>query len=121
MLTKSDNVDDILSLPHNGHTIIAWSMNNERVSRKYEIGAPPFERRLGAAVKVQEVGYPVRIRLDPIVPFEGWQEAYSETIKQIFSKIRNCHAIYQIISFCANPFSSIPPTGMSCEKPIFYN
>jgi len=30
----------------------------------------------------------VRIRLDPIVPFEGWREAYSETIKQIFSKIR---------------------------------
>jgi spore photoproduct lyase len=29
----------------------------------------------------------VRIRLDPIVPFEGRREAYSETIKQIFSKI----------------------------------
>jgi spore photoproduct lyase len=80
-------VDDILNLSHNGHTIIAWSMNNERVSQKFEIGAPAFERRLSAAVKVQEAGYPVRIRLDPIVPFEGWREAYSETIKQIFSKI----------------------------------
>jgi len=63
-------------------------MNNESVSRKFEIGAPPFECRLRAAVKVQKAGYPVRIRLDPIVPFEGWREAYSETIKQIFSKIR---------------------------------
>jgi len=88
MLTKSDNVDDILNLPHNNRTIIAWSMNNERVSRKFEIGAPPFERRLGAAAKAQKAGYPVRIRLDPIVPFEGWRKAYSETIKQIFSKIR---------------------------------
>jgi len=87
MLTKSDNVDDILDSPHNNKTIIAWSMNNESVSRKFEIGAPPFERRLNAAAKVQKVGYPVRIRLDPIVPFEGWQEAYSETIKQIFSKL----------------------------------
>ena len=25
--------------------------------------------------------------MDPIVPFEGWRVAYSETIKQIFSKI----------------------------------
>jgi spore photoproduct lyase len=87
MLTKSDNVDDILNLAHNNRTIIAWSMNNEMVSRKFEIGAPSFERRLSAAFKVQEAGYPLRIRLDPIVPFEGWREAYSETIKQIFSKI----------------------------------
>jgi len=27
------------------------------------------------------------LRLDPIVPFEGWRDAYSEMIRQIFSKI----------------------------------
>ena len=87
MLTKSDNVDYILGLPHKGHTIIAWSMNNEMVSRKFEIGAPPFGRRLDAACKAQKSGYPTRIRLDPIVPFEGWHKAYAQTIEQIFSKI----------------------------------
>jgi spore photoproduct lyase len=87
MLTKSDNVNNILDLPHNGHTIIAWSMNNEMASRKFEIGAPPFEARLKAAYKVQKAGYPVRIRLDPIIPFNGWQDAYANTIKRIFSKI----------------------------------
>ena len=87
MLTKSDNVDDILDLPHNNHTYITWSMNNDEVSRKFEIGAPPFERRLEAAFKVQKSGYPLRIRLDPIIPFNGWQEAYSETIKKIFNKV----------------------------------
>lgn len=87
MLTKSDNVDDILNLPHNGHTIIAWSMNSPEVSRKFEIGAPSFEHRLKAAEKVQQAGYPIRIRLDPIVPFNGWQDAYADTINQIFSKI----------------------------------
>jgi len=87
MLTKSDNVDGILDLKHNGHAIIAWSMNNDMVSRKFEIGAPSFSKRLKAAQRVQEAGYPLRIRLDPIVPFNGWQEAYSETIKQIFDKV----------------------------------
>jgi spore photoproduct lyase len=84
MLTKSDNVDSILDLPHNGHTIIAWSMNNEKVSQRFEIGAPSFDKRLEAAYKVQKAGYPLRIRLDPIVPFNGWQEAYAETVKRIF-------------------------------------
>jgi len=87
MLTKSDNADNILDLPHNGHTVVAWSINNEAVSRKFEIGAPPFIERIEAAKKVQKAGYPIRIRLDPIVPFEGWEEAYKDTIQQIFSKI----------------------------------
>jgi len=87
MLTKSDNVDDILDLGHNGHTIVAWSMNNSEVSRRFEIGAPTFERRLRAARKVQEAGYPVRIRIDPIVPGPGWREAYAETVEKIFDEV----------------------------------
>lgn len=87
MLTKSDNVNDILNFHHNRHTIIAWSMNNDRVSRKFEIGAPTFERRLKAARKVQQDGYPLRIRLDPIVPFDGWQKGYAKTVKRIFEEI----------------------------------
>ncbi len=87
MLTKSDNVDGILDLDHNGHTIIAWSMNNAAVSRKYEIGAPSFRKRLEAARKVQEAGYALRIRLDPIIPFDGWKSAYSKTIKKIFREL----------------------------------
>lgn len=87
MLTKSDNVDDILDLPHNGHTVVAWSMNNANVSQQFEIGAPPLHRRLAAARKVQEAGYPVRVRLDPIVPFNGWQDAYAQTITDIFANV----------------------------------
>jgi spore photoproduct lyase len=87
MLTKSDNVDNILDLPHNGHSILAWSLNSALVSQKYELGAPSFERRLFAARKVQEAGYRVRIRLDPIIPFQGWQEEYAGTIKRIFDQV----------------------------------
>jgi len=87
MLTKSDNVNDILDLPHNNRTIIAWSMNNKTVSKKFELGAPSLKRRLNAAQKVQKAGYPLRIRLDPIVPIDGWREAYADTIKRIFEKV----------------------------------
>jgi spore photoproduct lyase len=80
-------VDAILDLPHNGHTIIAWSINNKEVSRKFEVAAPSFERRLDAAYKVQQAGYLIRIRLDPIVPFDGWQPAYFDTIQKIFEKV----------------------------------
>lgn len=87
MLTKSDNVEGILDLQHNGHTIFALSINNTYVSRKFEIGAPSFERRLTAAKKVQEAGYPIRIRLDPIVPLSGWKNEYAVTVRRIFEEV----------------------------------
>ena len=88
MLTKSTNVDSILDLEHNGHTVIAWSMNNAEVSRRFEIGAPCFEDRLEAAYKVQRAGYPLRLRLDPILPFDGWKEAYAKTIKVMLRTVQ---------------------------------
>ena len=128
MLTKSDNVARILDLPHNQHTIIAWSMNNAVVSRKFEIGAPPFERRLQAAQRVQQAGYPLRIRLDPIVPFDGWQAAYAETVKTIFENVAPERITLGTLRFedgfhkmCNSIFASGPelPTLLSEMQPMF--
>jgi len=87
MLTKSTNVDSLLELDHKQHTIIAWSLNNDLVSREFELDAPGFIDRLNAAKKVQAAGYPIRIRLDPIVPISDWKIHYAETIKQIFEEV----------------------------------
>ena len=87
MLTKSDNVDDITDLPHNGHTIITWSLNAPEVSSEFELGAPSFQRRLSAARRAQDVGYRVRVRLDPIVPLGDWRKRYAGTIRAIFEAI----------------------------------
>jgi spore photoproduct lyase len=88
MLTKSANVDHLLDLPHNGHTILAWSVNAPAVSRMYETGAPPFEDRIEAAYRAQRAGYRVRLRFDPIVPTHDWKSSYRETVKRIFHRVR---------------------------------
>jgi len=87
ILTKSDNVDPILGLRHNGHTILAWSLNAAEISCEFEVGAPSFERRLCAAKRAQEAGYPIRFRLDPILPLPGWKEAYGSAIYRIFEEV----------------------------------
>ncbi|MBU0703084.1 MAG: carbohydrate ABC transporter permease, partial [Chloroflexi bacterium] len=66
---------------------VARSMNAPSASRRFKLGAPPFERRFQVAVKVRADGYPVRVRLDPIVPVEGWHEEYTETIRRIFESL----------------------------------
>lgn len=87
ILTKSDNVEPILALPHNGHTILCWSINAAEISAAFELGAPSFERRLTAAKRAQEAGCPLRIRLDPIVLVPGWKKMYAEAIKRIFAEV----------------------------------
>lgn len=87
MLTKSADVDSILDLDHRGHTILTWSLNAPEVSSAYELRAPAFERRLEAIEKAQSAGYPVRVRLDPILPVSDWQHLYARAIKRIFSVI----------------------------------
>lgn len=97
LLSKSDQVDIILNDPavkevienkegkyNKDHIIFAWSINNEDVSREFEIVAPLPSKRMEAAKKIQDAGFRIRLRLDPIVRVEGWEEKYKETINQMF-------------------------------------
>ena len=85
LLTKSANVDGILNLEHNGMTVAAFSVNPNLVADKYEKSAAIPEDRLRAAEKCIDTGYPVMIRVDPIIPVEGWKDAYLELFDRINS------------------------------------
>ena len=86
--TKSDNVDHLLDLPHEGHTIINWSMSCDTVSKTIERNTPDVWRRIKAAEKCQKAGYTVRGRFSPIVPIKGWREEYADTIREYLSRVK---------------------------------
>lgn len=84
-VTKSDNVKHLLEInPHN-QAIISFSLNADKVAKKWENGAPSVDRRIEAAKKLYQAGYEVRIRIDPMVPVENWATHYTMLINQIFS------------------------------------
>jgi len=83
LLTKSDNVKGLLELPHNGQTIVSFSINALEVSKRFEAGAPLPTDRLSVAKLCQDAGYPVRLRIDPMIPVEGWKEKYTELMRLI--------------------------------------
>ncbi len=60
-----------------------WSVNAEYVGRTWEHGTPLPSKRVEAAAKMKEAGWPVRFRLDPMVPYPDWREGYAETIDRI--------------------------------------
>lgn len=88
LLTKSgvDEIQPLLNVDHNGHTIAAWSITCEDFVARHEPGNVSIADRLAAAKSAQDAGYEVRFRIDPFFLFDGWQEAYGRTIDTIYGK-----------------------------------
>jgi len=87
LLTKSAHVDRLLDLEHLGHTILSSSVNPPEVSAMFEENVPSIDERLEAMRCVAERGYPVRAIMMPIIPIDGWQEAYTRFTARLLETI----------------------------------
>lgn len=85
--TKTDNLANLERLDHQGHTIVAWSLNADTIVRHEEGKSPSLEKRLRAAQKAAAWGYKLAFHFDPIIYFPGWEKEYQQTIDQLFSMI----------------------------------
>ncbi len=85
--TKSANVSKLLNLNHRGRTVIAWSVNPQKIVEKEEKFTASVYERVEAAKKVVEAGYQVAFHFDPVIYFENWEREYKKTIELIFSQI----------------------------------
>jgi len=87
LLTKSNNVKNLIETSPHEHVTMSFSLNAEPVAKKWE-KAPSAASRIQAAKKVFNAGYETRIRIDPIVPYpeSEWQKDYKVLIDQILSQ-----------------------------------
>ena len=81
--TKTDYIDHLLPLKHNGRTIISFSVNSPDICRTEERGAAPLTARLKAARRAAEAGFPVGLHFDPLIVHPGWEEGYVRTCRLI--------------------------------------
>lgn len=82
--TKSANVQNLKGLDHQGRTIVGFTLSPQLVIDKSEgDNAVPVEDRIEAVRQCQEWGYPVSLKIDPIIPFEGWQDAYTDLVDRL--------------------------------------
>lgn len=84
LVTKSTNVRRLLKHDPKGQVIVAFSVNAPPVANQFELGAPDPLKRVKAAVRVKDAGYYVALRLDPMIPVDGWQPAYGGFIDQVY-------------------------------------
>jgi spore photoproduct lyase len=89
LLTKSTNTHYLAHVTPDQRQfiVVSLSLNPDAVADAWEGKwsdgvriTPSITHRLEAAKLAQDLGFEVRVRLDPILPIEGWQEQYAAFI-----------------------------------------
>ncbi|UCD89587.1 MAG: DNA photolyase [Desulfobacterales bacterium] len=85
--TKTVDIDGFKHLHHNRKTIIAWSLNTDRIIQNEEQRTASLSERLHAAKQCESWGYPLGFHFDPLIIYDGCEIDYKQTIKELFSLI----------------------------------
>jgi spore photoproduct lyase len=111
-VSKFDAVDELLDLPHNGHTRCRMSINAASVSSRFEGGTASVAsrlqalRRLALPRKKDGGGYPVGLVIAPIMPVDDWTELYGRLFDEISEAIDfDCDLTFELISHRFTPGS----------------
>ncbi|WP_416676550.1 spore photoproduct lyase family protein [Egbenema bharatensis] len=111
-VSKFDEVDHLLDLPHKGHTRCRVSVNAAPIATRMEGGTASVPARLQAlrrlALPKQEGGgnYPIGLVIAPIMAIEDWQHHYTKLFESISKAIDfDCDLTFELISHRFTPKS----------------
>ena len=79
----------MLNLEYNDHTEVRFSINTSLVINKYEHFTACRDKRIEAAIKVAQAGYPVSFLIAPIFIYPSWKEDYHDLLLELSSKFPN--------------------------------
>lgn len=85
--TKSTQVRGLLNQEPLPRCIVAFSLSPDQIAEKVEAKAPSVARRLDALCKVQEQGWQIGLRFDPLIYQSCYRQQYRELFEQVFSRI----------------------------------
>ena len=111
-VTKFDNVENLINLPHNGRTRFRVSLNADVVARRLEGGTPGIPARTSALKKMALPksdaggGYPIGIVLAPILPIPDWENHYTRLLDDVKSSLNfDCDLTFELITHRFTPGS----------------
>ena len=85
--TKTAAIEQLQNLDHQRKTIAAWSVNTPHIIRSEERGTTPLAARLKSAARCEKWGYPLAFHFDPLIIYDGCEQAYTQVIESIFSHV----------------------------------
>ena len=97
---KSDYVDYLLGYDHRGKTVCCWSLGTTKQCRTVEPRSAGMNARIASVRKCQQAGYPVRIRLSPMVPLVGWADDLRTMLRRLFAAATPDPITMEPLRFC---------------------
>ena len=85
--SKSPNARALLRLQPLDNVVIAFSFTPDNISRALEQGVPNLTRRLKAILKLQQHGWKIGLRFDPLIYCDDFREQYQALFKQLFTTL----------------------------------
>ncbi len=85
--TKSTQIRSLLDLRARDNVVVAFSLAPDAVARSIEHGAPSFKKRLEALKKLQQQGWRIGLRFDPIIWYETYLSDYECMVEQVFEQL----------------------------------
>ncbi len=85
--TKSAQIRSLLKHEAVKNVIIALSFSPERVSKQLEHRVPAFSKRIAAAKKLQDAGWSLALRFEPLIYHADFQADYEALFENIFSEL----------------------------------
>jgi spore photoproduct lyase len=93
--TKSTQIRHLLARPTMPRCVVAFSLAPDPVAQQVEAKAPPLGKRLEAAARLQQQGWSIGLRFDPIIDQPAFKQIYSRFFQQVFETIdgRRLHSV----------------------------
>ena len=85
--TKSTQIRPLLKREPINNCVIAFSFTPDKIARALENKVPPIDKRLQAIMDLQQAGWQVGLRFDPLIYTKEYTKEYTELFNVIFSKI----------------------------------
>jgi spore photoproduct lyase len=85
--TKSTQIRSLGNREPLPRCIVAFSLTPVEIATKVEDKAPTLERRLAAIEKLQQQGWQIGLRFDPLIYQSGYQQQYRQLYQQVFNII----------------------------------
>ena len=85
--TKSTQIRSLLNRPVQPRCLIAFSLSPEVMANKVEARAPTVAKRLEVAAKLQQQGWAIGLRFDPLIYQHDYRQRYRELFEQVFTVI----------------------------------
>ena len=85
--TKSTQIRSLLDREAFDKCIVAFSLSPENIVDALEAKTASLDKRIDAMKKLQNKGWPIGLRFDPLIYFDDYQQVYADFFQKVFKSL----------------------------------